>query len=365
MEFTLGIEEEYQVIDPKTWDLSYDQDIVAAAGDKFGEMIKVEMHKSCVETGTKILEDIKEARKEVTFLRQTVYDLAKSYGLTIGAAGTHPFTKWEEALITDHPRYKEIVEELQDAARSNLIFGLHVHVGIEDKEMAIHIANQIRYFLPHIFALSTNSPFWDGRNTGFRSYRTKVFDKFPRTGIPPYFTSSAEYFRFIDTLVKTNSIDNAKKIWWDLRVHPFYPTIEIRICDVPLTIDETVCMAALVQATVVKLYRLRQQNQGFISYNRALIAENKWRACRWGINGKMIDFGKQEEFETKDLLEEFLGFIDDVVDDLGSREEVEYTREIMANGTGADRQLKVFEDTNSLEEVAKYIVGESTKGLKL
>ena len=253
MEFTLGIEEEYQVIDPTNWDLSYDQDIVEEAGEKFGEMIKVEMHSSCVETGTKILKDIKEARKEVTFLRQTVYDLAKKRGLTIGAAGTHPFAKWEESPITDHPRYREIVEELQDAARSNLIFGLHVHVGMEDKEMAIHISNQMRYFLPHIFALSTNSPFWYGRNTGFRSYRTKVFDKFPRTGIPPYFSSSAEYFRYIDTLVKTNSIDNAKKIWWDLRVHPFYPTIEIRICDVPLTIDETVCLAALIQALVVKL----------------------------------------------------------------------------------------------------------------
>ncbi|MCB0852637.1 MAG: carboxylate-amine ligase, partial [Bacteroidetes bacterium] len=345
MQFTLGIEEEYQVIDPATRELaSHDQKIVEMAAEVMNDQAKAEMHQAVVEVGTNICRDIHDAREQVTFLRKNISEIAGSLGLRIGAAGTHPFSAWQKQLITVHPRYDEIVLELQDAARSNLIFGLHVHVGIEDRNMALHLANSIRYFLPHLYALSTNSPFWEGRNTGFKSFRTKVFDKFPRTGIPDFFDSVAEYDNYINLLVKTRCIDNAKKIWWDIRVHPFYPTIEIRICDIPMTIDETIALSALIQALVAKLYKLRTSNLNFMVYRRALINENKWRASRYGLDGKMIYFGKEEEVETRVLIRELLDFVDDVLDDLGSREEINKVESILQKGSGADRQLAVFEE---------------------
>jgi carboxylate-amine ligase len=245
-EFTLGVEEEFMVIDPVTRELkSHEQKIVEGAQKVHEDQVKAEMHQAVVEVGTHICRNTAEARAEVGKLRKTVAQLAGELGLRIGAAGTHPFSHWQTQLITDHPRYFEIVDELQEAARSNLIFGLHVHVGIQSRNMAIHIANQARYFLPHIYALSTNSPFWEGRNTGYKSFRTKVFDKFPRTGIPDYFNSIEDYDNYVKLLVKTNCIDNAKKIWWDIRVHPFFETIEFRICDCPMLVDETMTFTAL------------------------------------------------------------------------------------------------------------------------
>jgi carboxylate-amine ligase len=321
------------------------------------------MHQGVVEVGTDICQDIQEAHKDVSTLRKTIARIAGDLGLQLGAAGTHPFSHWESQLITDHARYNQIVDELQEAARSNLIFGLHVHIGMENREMANHIANSTRYFLPHIYALSTNSPFWEGRRTGYKSYRTKVFDKFPRTGIPDYFESIEAYDNFVKVLVKTNSIDNAKKIWWDLRVHPFFNTVEFRICDVPMTVDETICIAALFQAICVKIYKLRLQNLNFIMYSRALINENKWRASRYGIDGHLIDFGKSEEVNTRVLIYELLEFIDDVLDPLGSRQAVHYVDRILESGTGADRQLKVHEKTGSLVQVVDYITGQFLAGL--
>ncbi len=363
MKFTLGIEEEYQVIDPETRELvSHEQKIVDAACKDLGEQVKAEMHQAVVEVGTNICSDIHDARKQVTELRNCISGVANDLGFRIGAAGTHPFSEWEKQLLTPHPRYNEIIDELQDTARSNLIFGLHVHVGIDDRNMALHVANSMRYFLPHIYALSTNSPFWEGRNTGFKSFRSKVFDKFPRTGIPDSFDSVAEYDNYINLLVKTRCIDNAKKIWWDLRVHPFYPTMEIRICDIPLTIDETVAIAAIIQALVAKVHKLRIQNLNFMSYKRMVLNENKWRASRYGLDGKMIDFGKEAEVDTKLLIHELIDFVDDVVDDLGSREEVEKIVNILEHGTGADRQLKVYEETGSLEKVVDYITEQTVLG---
>ena len=363
MKFTLGIEEEYQVIDPESLELtSHHQKIVEEADKVMEDQVKAEMHQAVVEVGTKICEDINDARGQVTHLRKTMCEIAKGLGYRIGAAGTHPFSAWQAQLITPHPRYDDIINELQDTARSNLIFGLHVHVGIEDRNMSLHIANSIRYFLPHIYALSTNSPFWLGRNTGFKSYRSKVFDKFPRTGIPAPFDSYAEYENYINLLIKTNCIDNAKKIWWDIRVHPFFPTIEIRICDIPLTIDETISIAALIQALVAKLYKLRESNLNYMIYKRALINENKWRASRYGIDGKMIDFGKEKEVETRSLIMEMLDFVDDVVDELGSRHEVEQINKILEIGTGADRQLQVYQETDSLEKVVEYILEQTQNG---
>lgn len=363
MDFTLGIEEEYQVIDPVTRELiSHDQQIVSEAAKVLDEQVKAEMHQAVVEVGTNICKNITEARTEITYLRKSISDIAKSLGFRIGAAGTHPFSEWQKQLITPNPRYDEIVNELQDTARSNLIFGLHVHVGIEDKAVALHLTNAMRYFLPHLFALSTNSPFWEGRNTGFKSFRSKVFDKFPRTGIPGVFDNLADYENYVNLLVKTKCIDNPKKIWWDIRVHPFYPTLEVRICDAQMTIDETMSIAALIQAIVVKLYRLKLQNLNFITYHRALINENKWRASRYGIDGKLIDFGKECEVETRLLLEELLLFVDDVIDELDSRKDIENIRNMIKNGTGADRQLAVFNETNDLTKVVDYIMEQTILG---
>ena len=361
--FTLGIEEEYQVIDPKTLELtSHRKKIVEEADKVMKDQVKAEMHQAVVEVGTKICNDINDAREQLTFLRKNICEIAKSLGYRIAAAGTHPFSDWQAQLITPDPRYDNIIAELQDTARSNLIFGMHVHVGIQDRQRSLHLVNSLRYFLPHLFALSTNSPFWEGRNTGFKSYRSKVFDKFPRTGIPDLFGSLAEYENFLKLLVKTNCIDNAKKIWWDIRVHPFYPTIEIRICDIPMTINETIAIAAFIQAITAKLYKLREDNLNFITYKKSLINENKWRASRYGIDGKMIDFGKEMEVDTRSLILEMLDFVDDVVDDLGSRNELEYIPQILEKGTGAERQLKVFEETQDLRKVVEYIVDQTIEG---
>jgi carboxylate-amine ligase len=361
--FTLGIEEEYMVVNPETRELtSHDQRIVEQASRVLDDQVKAEMHQAVVEVGTGICKDVFEAKKDLSNLRRTVSQVASDNGLRIGASGTHPFSHWSTQLITPNPRYEDIVNELQDAARSNLIFGLHVHVGIADKQMAMHIANSVRYFLPHVYALSTNSPFWEGRNTGFKSFRSKVFDKFPRTGIPDYFNTYEDFIGYVNLLVKTGCIDNAKKIWWDLRVHPFFPTIEFRICDIPMLVDETICIAAIFQALVAKLYKLRTSNLNFMLYTRALINENKWRAGRYGIDGKMIDFGKEEEVKTRLLILELLDFIEDVIDDLGSREAINYVHTMLENGTGADRQLKVYEETGDLVKVVDYILEQTLQG---
>lgn len=363
--YTLGIEEEFQIVDPVTRELqSHIQAIFEEGKMLLKENFKPEMHASVIETGTNICKNIQEARKEVTKLRNSLAQLSDQHGLRIAASGTHPFSHWRDQAITDHPRYKEIINEMQDAARANLIFGMHVHVGIANREIGIHIMNAARYFLPHIFALSTNSPFWLGRNTGFKSYRVKVFDKFPRTGIPDYFRSLAEYDKFIELLIKTNCIDNAKKVWWDIRTHPFFNTLEFRICDVQLTIDETIALAALIQAVVVKLHKLIQQNLGFRIYGRSLIMENKWRAARYGISGKLIDFGKEEEVPFSALVIELLDFIDDVVDELESREEINYIFKMMELGTGADRQIKVWNESGKdFNKLVDYIIEETNKGL--
>jgi carboxylate-amine ligase len=363
-QFTLGIEEEYMVLDPVNRELKSHQQRIVTEGQKvIKDKVKAEMHQAVVEVGTDVCRNVDEAYKDVSNLRRTISHIAGDLGFWVGAAGTHPFSAWESQLITDHARYKEILDVLQDAARSNLIFGLHVHVGMESREMANHIANSTRYFLPHIYALSTNSPFWEGRNTGYKSYRTKVFDKFPRTGIPETFDTIEDYDNFIKLLVKTNCIDNAKKIWWDLRVHPFYNTVEFRICDVPLTVQETIAIAALFQGVCAKIYKLRLQNLNFIQYSRALINENKWRASRYGIDGLLIDFGKEEEINTRVLIYELLDFVDDVIDELGSRHAINYITKMMEEGTGADRQLKVFQQTNSLVNVVDYIHSQFLAGV--
>jgi len=363
--FTIGIEEEYQTIDPVTRDLRshIHAEMIEKGKLLLQERVKAEMHQSVVEVGTRVCANIKDAKKEVVKLRRDMVTLAKENNLRLASAATHPFADWRVQEIYPDERYHNIVEDMQLVARANLIFGLHVHVGVEDRETAIHLMNHARYFVPHILALSTNSPFWLGMNTGLKSYRCKVFDKFPRTNIPDYFPSWGEYENFINLLIKTRCIDNAKKIWWDIRPHPFFNTLEFRVCDIPMRVDESIALAALIQATVAKLYKLYSANQGFRLYRRALIMENKWRAARYGLNGSLIDFGKQSEVPVRDLIQEYLAFVDDVVDELDSREELNYIHTIMEMGTGADRQIKVFEQSGDLKKVVDFIIEETEVGL--
>ena len=355
--FTIGVEEEYMVLDPVTRELkSHEQRIVREGEKRITGRVKAEMHQAVVEVGTNICKNIDETFQDITHLRETIAAIAGEQGLNVGASGTHPFSHWKSQLITDHIRYNEIINELQQAARSNLIFGLHVHIGMESREMANHIVNSTRYFLPHIYAFSTNSPFWEGRYTGYKSYRTKIFDKFPRTGIPEVFESIEAYDKYVKLLIKTHCIDNAKKIWWDIRVHHVYNTVEFRICDIPLTALESTVIAALFQAVCAKIYKLRLKNMNYIQYSRHLINENKWRASRYGLDGSLVDFGKEEEVPVKALIHELLDFVDDVKDDLDSRHILDLVPALMELGSGADRQLKAYEKNGRPEDVVDAIV---------
>jgi carboxylate-amine ligase len=362
--FTVGVEEEFQIIDPATWGLrSHVSQLIASGAPTLGDQIKQEMHQSIVEVGTKVCGDVAELRHDIIRIRGELAQAAERVGLTVAAAGTHPFAEWTEQLISPGERYENIVHELQQLARSLLIFGLHVHVGMPDKQTTIDIMNAARYFLPHLLALSTSSPFWAGRDTGLKSYRTAIFRRFPRTGVPDHFGSWGEYDNYINLLVDLHSIDNGKKIWWDLRPHPTFGTLEFRVCDVPTRADETICLAALMQAIIVKLHRLYTKNMGFRLYRRALIEENKWRASRWGIEGNLIDFGKRAEVPMRALALELLEFVDDVVDELGSRQDVNYIHTILRDGTSADRQLKVYRETGSLQAVVQHVVRETRAGV--
>jgi carboxylate-amine ligase len=364
--YTLGIEEEFAIVDPQTRELrSHIQEILEGGKVLLKEQIKPEMHQSVVELGTEICQSITDAREHVIELRSKLASLAGKAGLRIASAGTHPFSHWRDQLITEGERYKEIVKDMQQLARANLIFGLHVHVGIPERETAIHVMNQARYFLPHIYALSVNSPFWVGQDTGLKGYRLKVFERFPRTGIPDAFESLSEYEDYCKLLVKTGCVDNAKKIWWDIRLHPFFDTLEVRVCDAQSRVDDTLAMAALIQAVIAKLYKLLRHNTTFRVYRRRLLDENRWRASRYGIEGKLIDFGREAEVETRSLLNELLQFVSTEVDELGSKREMAHIERIMREGTGADRQLAVFQQTNEIKAVVDQIVAETYEGLTI
>jgi glutamate---cysteine ligase / carboxylate-amine ligase len=363
-DFTLGIEEEFQIIDPVTRELrSHITEMIEEGRMILGEQVKPEMHQSMIEIGTGICNNIQEARADLVKLRRTVSALAESKGLRIAAASTHPFSNWRDQKITPDQHYEALIDEMQFLAQSLLIFGMHVHVGIDDRESQIHLMNAARYFLPHLLAISTSSPFWIGIKTGLKSYRSEIFKKFPRTDIPDYFSSWSEFDNYVNLLLKTGCIDKPKKIWWDIRPHPTFPTLEFRICDIPSRVDEVIAIAALIQAIIAKLSKLYRMNMGFRLYRRALIQENKWRAVRWGLDGKLIDFGKQKEVPVRDLIYELLDFVDDVVDELGSRKELEYIHRILAEGTSADRQLKKFEETGDMHAVVDQLVEETMEGI--
>ncbi|PYQ69497.1 MAG: carboxylate-amine ligase [Acidobacteria bacterium] len=362
--FTLGVEEEFQIVDPETWQLrSHVSELLASTAATFGDQVKRELHQSIVEVGTKICVSVAELAEEIIRCRRGLADAAERVGLRVAAAGTHPFSSWTDQVLSPGERYDTIVEELQLLARSLLIFGLHVHVGIPDRALTIELMNEARYFLPHLLALSTSSPFWMGHNTGLKSYRTTVFRRFPRTGIPDRFQSWSEYQDYVNLLIELHCLDNARKIWWDIRPHPTFGTLEFRVCDVPTAPRATIAIAALAQAVIVKLYKLRRRNLGFRLYHRRLLEENKWRAARWGLDGKLIDFGRRQEVPMRDLALELLEFVDDVVDELDSRREVQYVRDILRDGTSADRQLAVYRETGDLRAVVQAIVRETSESV--
>jgi glutamate---cysteine ligase / carboxylate-amine ligase len=356
-QFTLGIEEEFQIVDPRTRELrSHVSEILEEGRMLLGEQVKPEMIQSMIEVGTGICKDIQEARTDITKLRGMLSTIVRKKGLEIVAAGTHPFSHWQDQKIFENARYELIVEENQMIARSLLTFGLHVHVGVKDPERAIHIMNAIRYSLPHVLALSTSSPFWLGVHTGLKSYRSEVFTRFPRTGIPDHFDSHSSFQRYVELLIETGCIDNAKKIYWDVRPHPFFPTLEFRICDIPTRVDDTIAIAALFQALVAKVNKLLDQNLTFRLHHKMLIEENKWRAVRYGLDGKMIDFGKEKEAPVRDLIRELLEFVDDVTDDLRSRNEIKHIHTILERGTSADEQLRVWRETGDVKRVVDRLI---------
>ena len=362
---TIGLEEEYQIVDPDTRELrSYITEILQADHLELREHVKAELHQSIVEIGTGVSQTASEARTELVRLRRALIGLAADKGLRIVAAGTHPFSSWAEQEITPFDRYMVVKEDMAELAQRLLIFGTHVHIGIDDPEFMIEAMNVVRYMLPHVLCLSTSSPFWLGRNTGLKSYRSIIFRNFPRTGIPRVFQSWGDYTYLLETLTRTRSIPDGSKIWWDARPNHTYPTLEFRLCDVCTRVDEVISIAAIFQALIYKIWKLRRDNMTFRVYPADLIEENKWRAVRYGLDGNLIDFGKQVELPARDLIREMIEwFIDDVVDELGSRREVEYAYRILDEGSSADRQLATYRRTGDLKAVVDQLIRETAEGV--
>lgn len=364
---TLGIEEEYQIIDPNSGELkSYITQMIEDGKLVLKEQIKAELHQSMVEVATEVCKTPADARAELVKLRRAIMKLAGKNGLVIASAGTHPISKWETQEITPFERYLGVKNDMADLAQQLLIFGTHVHVAIEDRDFLIDAMNVSRYFVPHILCLSTSSPFWAGRNTGLKSYRSIIFRHFPRSGIPPTFGDWSEYEGMVKTMVKTRCIPDGSKIWYDVRPNWSYPTLEFRVCDVCTTVDEAVCVAALFQAIIAKLWKLRRDNMTFRTYPTELIEENKWRAVRYGLDGKLLDLGKEIEVPARDLIHEMIDwFLRDVIDELGTRKECEYAYKIMERGSSADRQLKVFEQSGgNPQAVVNHLIAETREGIE-
>ena len=357
---TIGIEEEYQIIDPETRELrSYITEILEDDHIVL-EQVKPELHQSIIEVGTTVCRTPADARAELVKLRRSVISHVEKSGLRMAAAGTHPFSSWLAQEITPLERYAGVKADMAELAQRLLIFGTHVHIGIEDREFLIDAMNVARYFMPHVLCLAASSPFWEGRNTGLHSYRSIIFRHFPRSGIPPAFDSWADLNYLVDSLVQTHCIPDGTKLWWDVRPNWRYPTLEFRICDVCTRVDEAICVAAIFQALIAKLWKLRRDNMTFRVYPTALIEENKWRAVRYGLDGKLLDLGKQAEVPARDLIHELIDwFLRDVIDELGTRKEIEYAYRILEEGSSADRQVRQFEQTGSLKDVVDLLVRET------
>ena len=366
--FTLGIEEEFQLVDRHTLHLrSSIKSVLEKGAPYFEEKIKPELTQSTVELISDICPDIATARKDLYTLRSLMAKLADQDNLALVSAGTHPISLWEDQDTTEKERYAELEEEFQDLIRSNVIFGMHVHVGVEDKELAVKLMNQARTWLPHLLAISTNAPFWAGRFTGIKSYRSALFKRIPRSGMPGILTSYKDFERYVQDLVEMGCIDNGKKIWWDMRPHPFFDTVEFRVCDMPATIEDTLALAAMCQALIAKLTWCHEHNVDVPILTRDYLDENKWRAMRYGLDAEAIDFVKLRRLSMRDSINELLDFVEDVVDDLGSRHEMNYLRALMAspNGTGADRQIAVYKQSGDLKKVVELLMDQTMQGVTL
>ncbi len=362
--YSIGIEEEYMIVDPETGELSSAvEDIIKGGVDKLGNQITTEMLQCQVEVATPVCESIQDARAHIIHARKVVHEVAQKHGLAIIAAGTHPFSKWSKQNITERTRYLGLVTENKVLARQLLICGMHMHIELEDDDLRIDLMNQLSYFCPHLLALSASSPFWEGYDTGLQSYRSVVFEALPRTGIPPMLRSWGEYMEYIDVAIKTNCIDEPTKIRWDLRPSPRYPTLEFRITDVCTKVDEAIAICALKVALVAKLLKLRRNNMSWRVYRKELIQENKWRAVRYGLNGNLLDLGKKKEVDARKLIFELLTFVDDVLDEVGIREEVSYIHNILTGGNSADRQVKCFEQTGDVKSVVDLLIKETIEGV--
>ncbi|MCP4320110.1 MAG: carboxylate-amine ligase [Hyphomicrobiales bacterium] len=368
--FTLGIEEEYLLVDKESRDLVSEapDGLMEACSDALKEQVSPEFLQCQIEVGTRVCKTIAEAREELIHLRSTIADVARNFGLAPIAASTHPFAKWADQHHTHKERYDTLVRDLGGVAHRMLICGMHVHVGIDDEDMRIDIHNQLAYFLPHLLALSTSSPFWQGRDMQLKSYRLVVFDALPRTGLPQQFVSFGEYARTVNVLVQAGLIEDASKIWWDLRPSVRFPTLEMRVCDVPTRLNDTVSIAALYVCLARMLYRLRCNNQRWRQYPKFLIDENRWRAKRYGLEEGLIDFGLGSIVPFADLMEELIEMVREEAQATDCLAEVEHVREIVKNGTSADRQRRVYTDAISagaepheaLKAVVDMLIEETT-----
>lgn len=365
--FTLGIEEEFQLVHQRTGELASRILSVLEKGiPVFADQIKPELSQAMVEMVTPILPDIASARKELYTTRALLTRIIQEDQLALISAGTHPSARWQTQQRTPHERYIEMENEYQHVVRANLIFGLHVHVAIPSNEVAIKVINQARTWLPHLLALSSNSPFWEGQMTGLKSYRSVVWRNFPRSGMPDIYHSWQHFDRFVQTLVQSGCIDNGKKIWWDMRPHPFFNTVEFRICDMPATLEETLALAALCQALVAKLVHLDTQGKEMPVLSRDFIDENKWRAMRYGLDAEAIDFVHSRTLPMRDAIHELLDFVDEVVDELGSRREINTLRALLDSpqGTGADRQIAIYHDSGGdIDKVTHSLMTRTMQGV--
>lgn len=364
--FTIGIEEEFQMVDRHTGQLRPRIHTILEKGRAlFGEQIKPEMLQSTVELISDILPDIPTARREMRDLRARLARLVGEEGLALISAGTHPTALWQNEQRSPYERYAQLEQEFQDVARSILIFGLHVHIGIESHDLAVELMNQVRTWLPHLLAISTNSPCWAGRLTGLKSYRSVVWKPFPRSGVPEVFPSPGDFDAYVQALVNTDCIDNGKRIWWDIRPHPIFSTIEFRICDMPATFDDTIAIAALCQALVTKLTWLYKRGLRTPALSSHFIEENKWRVMHNGLDADMLDFVQGRRLSMRESIGELLDFVDDVTEDLGSHHEMDYLRGLLEDprGTGADRQIALYEQTGSMDAVIQLLIQQTMQGI--
>lgn len=371
--FTVGIEEEYFVVDRATRDLVPDMPdgLLEACQEVAEGMVSPEFIRSQIEIGTPVAASVTEAAAHVGRLRRDISSVVGEYGLAIISASTHPFADWGTQRHTDKDRYNVLAQALQGVVRRLLICGMHVHVGIEDPDTRIDLMNQAVYFLPHILALSTSSPFWYGEDTGLKSYRTAVFRSLPRTGLPDEFGDWATYQRHAAALIDTGVIEDATRLWWDVRPSARYPTLEMRSSDVCTRVDDAATIAAVFVSVLAMLFRLRLDNQRWRLYSRMLINENVWRAQRYGASESLIDFGRGALVPMADLVEEIVAVVGPDAAELGCGAEVAHAREILRRGTSADRQLAVYrtaldagaDQREALVEVVDFLIEETVAGL--